>query len=210
MKRLGISILCGAAFAAISIVPAVASPPSITGTWKVEQTGNNGTSTSTITLTLGAGLELTPVNLPQREVRVYSDIRGTGSIFIETGARLVLTGGAVVDLSGTEPIAERQLIPGVTEIVDPEMDPRPRAPSAIVLATELSSVEAMLPPVSSQPFGQMQYRDARSHALLRELYDGTLGYVRAFRATCELPWPLACRAIHHSTAGEVWIYVPSR
>jgi 4-amino-4-deoxy-L-arabinose transferase-like glycosyltransferase len=111
---------------------------------------------------------------------------------------------------GIEPVADRQLIPGVTEIVDPEMDPRPRAPSAIVLATELSNVEAAEPLVSPHPFGQMQYRDARSHALLRGLYDGTLGYARAFRATCELPWPLACRVIHHSTAGEVWIYVPSR
>jgi hypothetical protein len=51
MKRLSISLLCGAAFAALSIAPAVASPPNITGTWKVEQTGNNGTSTSTVTLT---------------------------------------------------------------------------------------------------------------------------------------------------------------
>jgi len=51
MKRLVISVLCGAAVAALSIAPAFASPPNITGTWKVEQSGNNGTTTSTITLT---------------------------------------------------------------------------------------------------------------------------------------------------------------
>jgi 4-amino-4-deoxy-L-arabinose transferase-like glycosyltransferase len=118
--------------------------------------------------------------------------------------------GLVAARPGIEPVAERQLIPGVTEIVDPAMDPRPRGPSAIVLATELSSVAATEPPVSPHPFGLMQYRDAQSHALLRGLYDGSLGYERALRATCELPWPLACRKIHHSTAGEVWIYVPSR
>ena len=39
---------------------------------------------------------------------------------------------------GTEPIADRQAIPGVTELVDPDMDPRPRAPDFIVLATALS------------------------------------------------------------------------
>jgi hypothetical protein len=110
---------------------------------------------------------------------------------------------------GIEPIDERQLIPGVTEIVDPAMDPRPRAPAAIVLATELSNVEATEVP-APHPFGLMQYCDARSHALFRGLYDGSLGYVRTFRATCALPWPLECRAIHHSTAGEVWIYEPSR
>jgi hypothetical protein len=111
---------------------------------------------------------------------------------------------------GIEPIDERQLIPGVTEIVDPAMDPRPRAPAAIVLATELSNVEATEAPDAPHPFGLMQYRDARSHKLFRGLYDGSLGYVRTLRAACALPWPLECRAIHHSTAGEVWIYEPSR
>lgn len=50
MKRLGISLICGAAVAALLIAPVVASPPSLTGTWKVEQTGNNGTTTATITI----------------------------------------------------------------------------------------------------------------------------------------------------------------
>jgi hypothetical protein len=118
--------------------------------------------------------------------------------------------GLVAARPGVEPIGERQLIPGVTEIVDPAMDPRPRAPEAIVLATEFSDVEVTEPPRTPGPFGKMQYRDARSHALFRGLYDGSLGYVRALTARCVLPWPLACRTIHHSTAGEVWIYVPSR
>jgi hypothetical protein len=51
MKRLNISLLCGAAIAALAIGPAVASAPSVTGTWKVEQTGLNGTTTATITIT---------------------------------------------------------------------------------------------------------------------------------------------------------------
>ena len=51
MKRLAISIACGIALMATSAATAIASPPSITGTWSVQQTGLNGTSTSTITLT---------------------------------------------------------------------------------------------------------------------------------------------------------------
>jgi len=50
MKRLAISLICGAAIAAASVVSAVASPPSVTGTWTIEQTGLNGSTTSTITL----------------------------------------------------------------------------------------------------------------------------------------------------------------
>ena len=50
MKRLAITLICGAAFAATSMVSAVASPPSVTGTWKVEQSGLNGSTTTTITL----------------------------------------------------------------------------------------------------------------------------------------------------------------
>lgn len=51
MKRFIVSVLCGATIATLSLAPAVAKPPTITGTWKVEQTGNNGTSASTVTLT---------------------------------------------------------------------------------------------------------------------------------------------------------------
>jgi len=51
MNRLIASVLCGAVFTALAIAPAVASPPNITGTWRVEQTGANGTSASTVTLT---------------------------------------------------------------------------------------------------------------------------------------------------------------
>jgi hypothetical protein len=57
MNRLIASVLCGATLAAVSIAPAVASPPNITGTWKVEQTGANGTSVSTVTLSQsGSGI----------------------------------------------------------------------------------------------------------------------------------------------------------
>ncbi len=51
MKRLATSLFCGFAIAALAIAPALASPPNITGTWTVQQTGANGTTTTTITLT---------------------------------------------------------------------------------------------------------------------------------------------------------------
>jgi hypothetical protein len=107
---------------------------------------------------------------------------------------------------GIEPISERQTIPGVTDLVDPEMDPRPRAPDAIVLATELSTDSAAEPTTWATHPETMQYRDPVSHAFLRSLFDGSLGYSRALRATCALPFPLECRRIHHSTGGEVWVY----
>jgi hypothetical protein len=50
LKRLGISLLCALAVIAASSSAASASPPNVTGTWSVQQTGNNGTSTSTVTL----------------------------------------------------------------------------------------------------------------------------------------------------------------
>lgn len=51
MKSRAIALLCGFAVAAISVATAVASPPNLTGTWSVEQTGLNGTTASTLTLT---------------------------------------------------------------------------------------------------------------------------------------------------------------
>jgi hypothetical protein len=111
---------------------------------------------------------------------------------------------------GAEPIADRRAIPGVTEILDPAMDPRPRAPAYLVLATELSSEalaapfdEAHPPPI---PYGVTSYRDPASRRMLRGLREGSLGYARALTAKCALPWPLTCRPIHDSTAAEVWIY----
>ncbi len=57
MKRLAISVFSGAALLAVSTVAGWAAPPSITGTWSVQQTGANGTSTSTITLSQsGSGI----------------------------------------------------------------------------------------------------------------------------------------------------------
>jgi hypothetical protein len=109
---------------------------------------------------------------------------------------------------GVEPVTDRQEMSGVVELLDPAMDPRPRAPELIVLATELSNVAAMRAPETRAGYGLSTYQDATSRSLLRALADGSLGYARVFRATCSLPWPLECRAIHGSTAGEVWIYGP--
>jgi hypothetical protein len=135
----------------------------------------------------------------------------------QKGARIVVYGGPiflpripaglVAERLGVEPIADRQAIAGITDVVDPGMDPRSRSPVAIVLSTELSTPAALEPPSASRPFGLMQYADAKSHALLRSLYDGSLGYVPVLRAECSLPDPLECRNIHDSTGREVWIYM---
>jgi hypothetical protein len=110
--------------------------------------------------------------------------------------------------SGTDPIADRQAIPGVTEVVDPEMDPRPRAPDYIALSTALSLelVTEPPPPPAQRPYASTAYHDDVSHQLFRRLYDGSIGYERRFTARCELPWPLECRHVHDATGGEVWIY----
>jgi hypothetical protein len=110
---------------------------------------------------------------------------------------------------GIEPISDRQEMANVTELVDPRMDPRPRAPSLIVLATELSRADVTQEPVRPAGFGLSTYRDATTRSLLRRLADGSLGYERVFRSACSLPWPLECRSVHGSTAGEVWIYAPT-
>jgi hypothetical protein len=106
---------------------------------------------------------------------------------------------------GVEPVSERQVIPGVKELVDPIMDPRPRSPDVIVLATELS-VLGMADPAAGHPHGLMSYRDPVSRAFLGRLFDGSLGYTRALRATCEVPPPLECVKIHASTGAEAWVY----
>jgi hypothetical protein len=113
-----------------------------------------------------------------------------------------------VERPGVEPLAERQRIPGVTEIVDPEMDPRPRAPDVIVLATVLSLevVTFPPPPPDARPYGSTAYHNDQSHRLFRGLYDGSLGYARTFVARCALPWPLECRDVHDATARDIWIY----
>lgn len=51
MKRFATSLVCGIAIAATSVVAGLAAPPSVTGTWTIQQSGLNGSSTSQITLT---------------------------------------------------------------------------------------------------------------------------------------------------------------
>jgi hypothetical protein len=106
---------------------------------------------------------------------------------------------------GVEPIADRQPIAGIADVLDPALDPRPRAPAAIILATEFSNAQAGAQN-AIRPYGLMSYRDPISRAFFRALFDGSLGYTRAFRSTCVLSWPLECRNVHDSTAREVWIY----
>ncbi len=117
-----------------------------------------------------------------------------------------IPGQLVASRPGVEPFADRQSIDGIDEVLDPAMDPRPRAPAVIVLATELSVPEVTAPPGPTHPYGLMSYHDAASHRMLRGLLDGSLGYTRAAVFGCTLPWPLECRSVHDSTAGHVWIY----
>jgi hypothetical protein len=119
-----------------------------------------------------------------------------------------LPGTLDVARPGTDPVDERQAIPGLREILDPAMDPRPRAPDYVVLATVLSLelVTAPPPPPALRPYGSTAYHDDASHRLFRGLFDGSLGYDRTFVARCSLPWPLECRGVHDATGRDVWIY----
>jgi hypothetical protein len=110
---------------------------------------------------------------------------------------------------GVEPLSDRQEMSGVRELVDPQMDPRPRAPALIVLATELSKADMTEAPVKQAGYGLSTYQDSTTRTLLHGLANGSLGYTRVFRSTCTLPWPLECRSVHGSTGGEVWIYGPT-
>jgi hypothetical protein len=51
MKRLALSLICGFAVATLSVPAALASPPDLTGTWTIQQTGANGTTAGTVTMT---------------------------------------------------------------------------------------------------------------------------------------------------------------
>jgi 4-amino-4-deoxy-L-arabinose transferase-like glycosyltransferase len=116
--------------------------------------------------------------------------------------------GLVATRPGVEPPSDRQAIAGVTDIVDPSMDPRRRGPTAIVLSTEFSAIDSTRPSPTVRPYALAQYGDDKSHALFQGLWDGRLGYKRVFAGQCRLPWPLRCVRIHSSTGREVWIYEP--
>ncbi len=50
MRSIALSVIGALALSTLSIAVALPSPPSLTGTWVVQQTGNNGTSQSTIVI----------------------------------------------------------------------------------------------------------------------------------------------------------------
>jgi hypothetical protein len=94
-------------------------------------------------------------------------------------------------------------------VLDPAMDPGPRAPEYIVLATEFSDA-AVATRAARALYGVTSYTDAASRDFFAALFAGALGYDRVLRATCQAPWPLRCREVHGSTGGEVWIYARRR
>ena len=49
--RFGLSLALGMALAAFSSAAALAEPPNLTGTWQIQQTGLNGTTTNTMKIT---------------------------------------------------------------------------------------------------------------------------------------------------------------
>jgi hypothetical protein len=51
VKRFSLSLVVVVAIAAMSTAAALAAPPNVTGSWTVQQSGNNGTTESTISLT---------------------------------------------------------------------------------------------------------------------------------------------------------------
>ncbi|HVA33539.1 MAG TPA: hypothetical protein VNG31_05290 [Candidatus Baltobacteraceae bacterium] len=51
MKPVVTALVSGSALAALTFATALAAPPSLTGTWQIEQSGLNGNTTSTIKLT---------------------------------------------------------------------------------------------------------------------------------------------------------------
>jgi len=51
MKRFVLALFFGVGIAALSIGAALASPPNLTGSWTVQQSGLNGTTTATVTIT---------------------------------------------------------------------------------------------------------------------------------------------------------------
>jgi hypothetical protein len=111
---------------------------------------------------------------------------------------------------GIEPVSDRQAIAGVTDVVDPAMDPHPRDPDVIVLSTALSDLSRSEEPTRPTPYAKMQYANAETRAFLRALFSGSLGYERVVRAKCVLPWPLTCRRVNASTGGEAWVYERAR
>jgi hypothetical protein len=170
---------------------------------------------------LGAVVSLLPalLGVASMDATLLADPRYAAEAYLAAlpaGTRVEVYGGPiflprlppqlVASRPGVEALGDRQRIDGVTEIVDAAMDLRPRAPDVVVLSTELSSESVTEPPARPLPFATIGYHDAASHRMLRGLYDGSLGYRRAGTFRCTLPWPLACRRIHDSTAAEVWIY----
>jgi hypothetical protein len=155
------------------------------------------------------------------DATLLTDARYEAERFLEalpSGTRVELYGGIIflprvperlgAIRPGVDPVSARQRIPGVAELVVPTLDPRPRQPDVVVLATELTAIEGDVS--SASPYRTVHEQAPASLALLDGLRDGSFGYHRALRATCSLPWPLACVKIHGSTGGESWIYVRTR
>jgi hypothetical protein len=103
---------------------------------------------------------------------------------------------------GTDDIGGRDPLPGVRELLDPELDITARAPEYVVLSGEFSGSM----PSAQQRFGVRAYADAATIGFLQALTEGRLGYERVLQARCAAPWPFTCRSIEEATNREIWIY----
>jgi hypothetical protein len=104
---------------------------------------------------------------------------------------------------GLDALGARSAIPGVREVVD---DPRAideRRPDYLVL-----SVEFATPQFFPSRAGSSVYTEATTLEFFRRLALGRTSYTLAYRATCELPWPLVCVRLHSCTGGDIAIYKP--
>jgi len=84
-----------------------------------------------------------------------------------------------------------------------------RAPAYVILGAEHSHAFDPIDAPRSR-YGTSEFSDADSFHFFVALTSGKLDYTRVFRGECRLPWPLACREIHGSTAHELWIYRRNR
>ena len=175
-------------------------------------------------LAIACAVALVPsvIGVASMDATLLADARYAAERFLEAlppGTTVEVYGGPhflprlpaslVVSRAGSDDPGARSHLPGVTEVLDPAMDPRPRAPEYIVLSTEFS--DAAVATRAARPmYGVTSYTDAASRDLFAALFAGALGYDRVLRATCRTRWPLRCREVHGSTAGEVWIYARHR
>jgi hypothetical protein len=107
---------------------------------------------------------------------------------------------------GHDSIKARPPLPSVHELQGKYGSIEERRPEYLVVSESTFRFYAPLPGTRLTDVGRKEATDPDAHTFFAALERGALGYRRALRTTCELPWPLACLRIHLSTGAETWIY----